>query len=122
MSNHVSPLQVIHQKELELKRRIEAAQERMESRLQAAREAAARTIAQAEQTGKSEAEALYKQGLESARREAEAILAAAQAEAGELRRRARLRLEEAARHIVELILPAVLDQQPPAVEITNNNE
>ena len=117
MADQISPLQVIKQKELALQRRVEAAQGRAETRLQAAREAAARTIAQAEQQGQSEAETRYRQGLETAWHEAGAILSAAQAQADDLRCRARARLEDAARQMIELILPVTAGDPQAAIDV-----
>jgi vacuolar-type H+-ATPase subunit H len=102
----VSPLEVIKQKELDLRQRVEEARRQAEARIQAARQEAEQTIAQAEREGRAEAEALYQRGIEEARREAEAILAAAHEEAAALRRRATTRLDDAARQIAELALPA----------------
>lgn len=103
-----APLQIINQKELELRHRVEAAQQQLDIRLQAARDEAKQQIAQAEQAGRTEAEALYEQRLEEARREAEAIVAAAHDQAGALRRQASARLDIAAGRIVELVLAADL--------------
>jgi vacuolar-type H+-ATPase subunit H len=62
-------------------------------------------IAQAEQEAQTEAQALFEQGLEAARLEAEAILTTAKAEAATLHNRVALRLNEAAQQILKLVLP-----------------
>ncbi|MBI1880900.1 MAG: hypothetical protein HYR94_22200 [Chloroflexi bacterium] len=105
MSNPISPLQTIHQKEIVLQRRVEAARQQAEVGLQAAREEARRMAAQAEQEGQAEAKAFFEQGLEAAHLEAEAILIAAQAEAATLHDRVAPRLNEAAQQILKLVLP-----------------
>ena len=100
-----SPLQVINQKESELRHRIEEARRRAEGQIQSVREEAKQTIAQANQKGQAEAKAFYEQGIEEAKCEAEAIVAAAHQEATVLRRQTVTRLDEAVRQIVELVLP-----------------
>lgn len=105
MTGPVSPLQAIHQHELALRHRLEAARRQAESQIQEARAAAERLIAQADQEGRAAAEACYQQGIEQAQRQAEAIVTAAQAEAMALRQRTLARLPEVAAHIVELVLP-----------------
>lgn len=105
MTDPASPLQVIHQKELALRRRLEEARRQAEARIQAAREEAERVIAQADQEGRVAAESCYQQGMAQARREAEAIVTAAQEEAIALHHRAMARLNAVAAQIVELVLP-----------------
>ena len=105
MTEHASPLQAIHQQELALRRRLEAARRQAEAQIQEARAEAERLVAQADQEGRAAAAACYQQGLEQAHREAEAIVTAAQAEAMALRHRTMARLHEVAAHIVELVLP-----------------
>lgn len=101
----ISPLQVIKHRELDLSRRVEEVQRQAEARIQAAREEARQIIAQAQQEGRSEADAFYQRGIEAAGREAETIVAAAHQEADALRRQATARLEDAAQRIVEFVLP-----------------
>jgi vacuolar-type H+-ATPase subunit H len=105
MTDTVSPLQAINRKELELRHRVEEAHRRTETQIDAARKKAKQTIAQADREGQADAEALYQRGLEEARREAEAIVSTAHDKAAALRRQATARLDEAARQIVELVLP-----------------
>ena len=96
MTDPASPLQAIHQKELALRRRLEAARRQVEDQIQEARAEAERLRAQADQEGRAAAEACYQQGIEQARREAEAVA---------LRHRTMARLPEVAAQIVELVLP-----------------
>ena len=105
MTDSASPLQAIHQKELALRRQLEAARQQAEAQIQEARAEAERLMAQADQEGRAAAEACYQQGIVQPRREAEAIVTAAQAEAMALRHRTMARLPEVAAHIVELVLP-----------------
>ena len=102
----ISPLQVIQHKELDLSRRVEEARRQAEARIQAAREEARQIIAQADQVGRAEADAFYQRGIEAARREAETVVAAAHREADALRRQATAGLDDAARHIVDIVVPA----------------
>src|SRR5262249_24494372 len=69
----------IHQKELALRHRLEAARWQAEAQIQEARTEAERLRAQADQEGRTAAEACYQQGIEQARREAEALVTAAPA-------------------------------------------
>ena len=105
MTEPVSPLQAINQKELELRRRIEEAHRQAEARIQAARQEAEQIIARADREGRVEAGALYQFEIEETQREAEAIVAAAHEDATALRCQATERLDNAARRIVELVLP-----------------
>ena len=105
MPDPTSPLPAIHQKETEVRRRLEAARQQAEASLQAARQEAQQIVAQAEQEGHAEAKAYFEQGLEAAQQEAEAILAAAQAEAATLHDRVATKLNEAAKQILRLVLP-----------------
>jgi vacuolar-type H+-ATPase subunit H len=102
----ISPLQVIQHKELDLSRRVEDARRQAEARIQAAREEARQIIAQADQQGRSEADAFYQRGIEAARREAETVVAAAHQKADALRRQATAGLDDVAQHIVDMVLPA----------------
>jgi vacuolar-type H+-ATPase subunit H len=105
MTDSVSPLQAINQKESELRRRIEEAYRQAEARIQAARQEAEQIIARADREGRVEAEALYQREIEEAQRQAKAIVAAADEDATALRCQAAERLDNAARRIVELVLP-----------------
>jgi vacuolar-type H+-ATPase subunit H len=100
-----SPLAIIHQKETELQRRLEAARRQAEVDLQAARQEARQRIAQAEETGRTEARAIFEQGLAATQQEIEAILTAAQAEAATLQQRVTPHLDDAAAQIARLVLP-----------------
>lgn len=106
MTDQIPPLQAISQKELELRRRLEAAHRQAEARLQAAQAEVEKIIAQAERDGRAEAEAIFQRGVAEARQQAEAIVAAAHTEAAALRARVLPRLEQMADRIVELVLPA----------------
>lgn len=103
MESHVSPLQAIKQKELDLRLRVEEARRQAEARIRAAHEEASRTVALADEKGRAEAEACYARGIEQTRQEAEAIAVASRKEAGVLRQRAMA--DDVARQIVELVLP-----------------
>ena len=105
MTEPVSPLQAINKRELELRRRTEEARRHAEARIQAARQEAEQIIARADREGRVEAEALYQQEIEEAQRESKAIVAAADEDATALRCQAAERLDNAARRIVELVLP-----------------
>ena len=107
MAGPESPLQIINQKELDLRERVEVARRQAEEEIQSARREAEQTIAQADREGRADAEALYQRGIEGVQQEAEAILAAAHEEAAALRRRATARLTDAVRQIVELALPSM---------------
>lgn len=106
MTQSVSPLQVIQQKEAELRRRLEEARQKAEADIEAARTEARHLVDQAHRQGQSEAEALYQQGIRRAEQEAEAIIDAAHKEAKTLRRQAKSRLEDAVNQIVQLVLPS----------------
>jgi vacuolar-type H+-ATPase subunit H len=119
MTDPASPLQAIHQRELALRRQLEAARRQAEAQIQEARTEAERLIAQADQEGRAAAEACHQQGLEQAQHEAEAMVTAAQAQAMALCHRTMARLHEVADHIVELVLPrdALSDSETqPAVQ------
>lgn len=105
MVNHVSPLQAIKQKELDLRQRVEEARRQAEAGIQTAREEALRTVALSDEKGRAEAEAWYAQGIEQAHKDAEAIATAAHQEAAVLRDRAMARLDQVARQTVEFVLP-----------------
>ena len=105
MTETISPLQAIHQKELELRRRVEQAQRQAEAQMLVARQEAKKIIAQAEQQGRAEAEDIFQQGLEAARQQAQDIVAGAHQEAATLRDRATARLDKVAGQIVALVLP-----------------
>ena len=111
MIGTVSPLQVIKQKELDIRQQLEDAYRQAETSVQAARAKAEQTIAQADQEGRTEAEALYQRRIEEVQQKAEGIVAAAHEEADVLRRLAMARMDEAVRRILELALPNGL---PPA--------
>ena len=123
MGDSTSPLQAINQKELDLRRRLEAAQLQAESLRQAARTEAAQLIDQADREARVEAEALYQQGIEQARQEAEALVAKGDMQASALRRRAMAELDKAAHKIVELVLPKNLGcPDEMQTELTNVSE
>jgi vacuolar-type H+-ATPase subunit H len=105
MSNPISPLQAIHQKEVELRRRFEQARQKAEADLQVARDEARQLVAQADQQGRTEAKTLFEQGLAAAQQEAEAILIAAHEEAATLQQRVAASLDVATEQIVKLVLP-----------------
>ena len=105
MADSISPLQAINQKELELRRRIEAARRKVEAQIQSAREEAKQTIAQADRAGQKEAGLLYERGIEEARQEAETVVTAAKKKAVALRRQVTANLDEAAGQILQLVLP-----------------
>ena len=101
-----SPLQVINQKELELRRCTREARQRVEGRIQAAHEEARQIVARAEREIRDEARTLYDRGIEQARQEADAALAAARKEAQVLRDRVSARFDNAVEQILTIILPA----------------
>lgn len=104
-ATNTSPvLQVINQKELELRRAVEKARQQADALILAAREEAKQNRAQAEQAARAEAEALYQRGLEEARQEAKLLLETANQQAATLRRQTSVRLNSAARQIVALVL------------------
>ncbi len=100
-----SPLQLIHQQELELRRRVDEAHEQAEAQIQAARQEAKKMIAQADREGRIEAEAIFQRGIDQAQQQAEEIVSAAQSEAATLRDQTLVRLDEVAPRIVALVLP-----------------
>ena len=105
MAGPESPLQIINQKELDLRERVEVARRQAEEEIQSARWEAEQTIAQADREGRIEAEAFYRRGIEEAQRETEAILAAAHEEAAALRRWAAAELDDAVERIANLAIP-----------------
>jgi vacuolar-type H+-ATPase subunit H len=105
MPNPVSPLQLIHQKETMVRKRLQETQLQAEARVQAARAEAKALLVQADQAGRLEAQALYQGGLDEAQREAAAMLVASQEEARLLCQRVTTRLDQASARIVQLILP-----------------
>jgi vacuolar-type H+-ATPase subunit H len=115
MADSISPLQAINQKELELRRRIEAARRKVEAQIQSAREEAKQTIAQADRAGQKEAGLLYECGIEEARQEAETVVAAARENAVALRRQVTANLDEAAGQILQLVLPARLKSRSDTI-------
>ncbi len=70
-----------------------------------ARQEARQRIAQAEESGRAEAKALFEQGLAATQQEIETLLAAAQTEAATLRQQVTPHLDDAAAQIVRLVLP-----------------
>ena len=98
-----SPLQVIKQKELDLRQQVEAARQEAAARIQAVRVEAEQSIQRADQAGRAKAAAHYQDGIEQAHQEAKAITTAAADEAAALRRLAMARLDEVAKQIVELV-------------------
>ncbi len=104
MIDTTSPLQAINNKELDLRRRVEEAHRQAEAQIQAARKAAKEIIAQADEKGQAEAEAIFQQDVEEARQQAEAIVTAAHKDAATLRAQATPRLDEVAERIVALVL------------------
>jgi vacuolar-type H+-ATPase subunit H len=105
MPDSISPLQAIHQKETELRRRLEEARQQAEASLQAARDEARKLVAQADLQGRVEAKTFLEQGLDAAQQEAETILSAAHEEEVALQQRVTARLDEAAWQIMKLALP-----------------
>jgi vacuolar-type H+-ATPase subunit H len=106
MAQTASPLQVIQQKEAELKHRLEEARQKAEADIEAAREEARQLVDLAHRQGQAEAEALYQKGIQRVEQEAEAVLDAAHKEEITLRRQAKTRLEDAVTQIVQLVLPS----------------
>ncbi len=103
MPSTVSLLQIIKQKELDLRQQVEAARQQVAARIQAGRVEAEQSIQRANQAGRVEAAAYYRDGVEQAHREAKAITTAATEEAAALRRQAMPRLDEVARQIAEFV-------------------
>jgi vacuolar-type H+-ATPase subunit H len=120
MSASISPLQAINQKELELRHRVEQAHTRAKTQILAAKEEAKQIIAQADREGRAEAETFYQRGIEEARREAEVMVAAAHKEAAVLQQRAEAKRDEAARQIVELVLPVSISPSKKAKLLNSN--
>lgn len=100
------PLQVIKQRELDLRQQVEAARQLAQARIQAARAEAEQSVRRADQEGRAEAAASYRAGIEQAHRNAQAITDAAVEEAAALRRRAMSRQDEVARQIAEFVYAA----------------
>ena len=120
MSASIPPLQAINQKELELRHRIEQANTQAEAQILAAKEEAKQIIAQADREGRTEAETLYRRGVEEARREAESIVAAAHAESIVLQHRATAQFDESARQIMDLVLPVSISLSEKAKLLNSN--
>ena len=100
-----STLQIINEKEADLRRRIEIAHHQAAARLQAARSEAEQSIDQAGQEARQEAERLYRRGIEQAHQEAQSIVNAAKEEAASQERQALDNLQNVARYIMGLVLP-----------------
>lgn len=66
MIETISPLHAINEKELELRRRVEAAQRQAEARLRTAHEEAKNTLMEAERAGRAEAEVIFQRGVDEA--------------------------------------------------------
>jgi vacuolar-type H+-ATPase subunit H len=98
-----SPLQVIKQKEAELRQQTEAARQQAAARIQAVRAEAEQMVRDADAKGRAEATADYQVQIEQAHQEAKAITTAASEEAAELRRLAMSRLDDVARRIAEWV-------------------
>lgn len=107
MIETISPLHAINEKELELRRRVEAAQRQAEARLRTAHEEAKNTLIEAERAGRAEAEVIFQRGLDEARQQAEAIVAAAHTEAAALRAQATAKLDTVAEQITTWVLPGL---------------
>jgi vacuolar-type H+-ATPase subunit H len=105
ISQSISPLQAIHQKETELRRRLEETRQQAEASIQTARDEARKLVAQADQQGRAEAKAFFEQGLVAVQQEAVAIVNAAREEEVVLQQRVAADLDEAARQIMKLALP-----------------
>jgi vacuolar-type H+-ATPase subunit H len=110
MEKTVSPLQIIHEKEAELQRRLEEVRRQAEVKIQSAYAEAKQTIARGDQEGRAEAEAVYQQGIKQARQEAEAILTTAHEEVAAMYDQTKARLDAATELIMKLALP--LDLPP----------
>jgi vacuolar-type H+-ATPase subunit H len=108
--NFSSPLEVINQKELELRHTIEKVQQQADALLRAAREEAKQSLAQAEQAAQAEADMLYQCGLDEARQQAAMLLETADEEAAALRRQTTTRLGAAVRQIVAWVLAQSVDK------------
>lgn len=105
MTDRISPLQTINQKEIELRRRVEEAHSYAEAQIRAAQKEARKVIARADRAGQIEAQAIYRRGVDKAQQQAESIVTTAREEAASLRSRAMIRLDQVAGRIVKLVLP-----------------
>jgi vacuolar-type H+-ATPase subunit H len=105
MLGQESPLQTIHHKEAEVRRRLEAARQQADIRLQAARQEAQQLLVQAEQDGQLKAQALYEQELSQTHREATTLLTNAQTQADAVQRQATAHLNDAVEQVLRLVLP-----------------
>jgi vacuolar-type H+-ATPase subunit H len=98
-----SPLQLIKQKESDLRQQTEVARREAAARMQAARAEAEQLVRDADARGRAEATAEYQARIEQAHQEAQAITTAASEEAAALRRLAMSRLDEVAKRIAEWV-------------------
>jgi len=96
-----SPLEAIHQAELEIERRLEAARERAQAIVQEALEKARSLESQAEEEGQREAGEAF---IAAARAQAAQIEASGQEEAQRIRQQGQAKISLAAQRIVEIIL------------------
>lgn len=99
-----SPLEMIRHKEVEITRRLAAAQETAASKIKAAEQQAGEIIRQAEIRGQREGEAQRQSALDEAEREAEAILAQAQVRAEALQNVSQGDVETAVAQALSIII------------------
>ena len=109
-----SLLQAINQKEFELRQRLHEARRQMQEAEEQAEQQAREAVLLAEQQGKTEAEALYRAGIDQAQTKADALLLAARNEALAIRQSAATRLQAAAREVVEWVLSTPTPTSDPA--------
>jgi vacuolar-type H+-ATPase subunit H len=98
-----SPLQVIKQKESDLRQEVEAARRETAARLRVARAEAEQMVRDADAGGRAEAAADYQARIEQTHQEAKAITTAASEETAAMRRLAMSRLDDVAKQIAEWV-------------------
>jgi len=103
-ANGLSPLDQIRLVEAEITRKIIAARESSEHSAANARAQAALLKKQAEEDGKREGQIRYKETIAKAEEQAKMIIAQAQHEADDLRRKGQTRMEQAVNEALNIIL------------------
>jgi vacuolar-type H+-ATPase subunit H len=107
----LSPLDQIRQTEAEVTRRIAAARITAEQIVEQARQQAAALKREASESGRREGQARYQTSLSNAEEEARALVAEAQEQADQLRRRGDKRMQLAVNRAFNFLISLVEEEQ-----------
>lgn len=110
-TNERSPLDQIRQAEAEVTRQIAAAREAAQMILTNARLEAAASIEAAQEAGRKEGQAQYRDLVTRSQEEAQVLLAQAHRQVGELRRHGERRMDTAILHAVHTVLGYVTREE-----------